>query len=148
MMKTLNILFVTALLSSSLVSCAGPAFMPHSAYTPRPAPVFGTLAPTATATLAMPMSARFAHLRPGPGTVASLARSVSVAPRLSGAFTGSDYQPHLAREYRNGWQAGAYDAAWGAGRDYRRAYAVQGTGWESYFQEGYGDGYDGRPMAH
>jgi len=83
-----------------------------------------------------------------PQAVARPTVPLAVNPRVVTLREGSDYQPHLATEYRNGWRAGAQDSAYGANRDYRRAYACQGTGWESYFQEGYTDGYQGRPMAH
>lgn len=60
----------------------------------------------------------------------------------------SDYLDHLAREYRNGWRAGRADRFNGWDRDYRRAYEIFGRGWESYFQEGYADGYEGRCPQH
>ena len=61
---------------------------------------------------------------------------------------GSDYPPNLATEYRNGFEIGQKDASVGYPRDSRRAYERFGGGYESYFQEGYADGYDGRQMAH
>jgi hypothetical protein len=60
----------------------------------------------------------------------------------------TDYLPHLSQEYRSGHDIGAKDRQYGYPRDYRRAYERFGRGYESYFQEGYADGYDGRPMAH
>jgi hypothetical protein len=60
----------------------------------------------------------------------------------------SDYQPHLAVEYRNGYFAGRRDAAWGVTRNSPAAFRASGGRWESYFQEGYADGYDGRPIRH
>lgn len=60
----------------------------------------------------------------------------------------SDYQPHLAAEYRNGYFAGRRDAAWGIQRNSPAAFRVSGGRWESYFQEGYADGYDGRQIRH
>ena len=60
----------------------------------------------------------------------------------------SDYLPHLSQEYRSGYEIGAKDRQYGYPRDYRRAYERFGRGYESYFQEGYTDGYDGRQMAH
>lgn len=60
----------------------------------------------------------------------------------------SDYQPHLAREYRAGYWAGRQDSAYGYQRNSVRAFRAFGGRWESYFQEGYADGYDGRPMNH
>lgn len=60
----------------------------------------------------------------------------------------SDYQPHLAREYRTGYWAGRQDSAYGFPRNSVRAFRASGGRWESYFQEGYADGYDGRPMNH
>lgn len=56
------------------------------------------------------------------------------------------YLPHLAQAYRMGYCAGRQDRACGFDRNYRRAFEVSGTQWESYFQEGYADGYDCRPM--
>ena len=58
------------------------------------------------------------------------------------------YLPHLAHAYRMGYCAGRNDRACGYHRDYRRAFEVSGSGWESYFQEGYADGYECRPMNH
>jgi len=60
----------------------------------------------------------------------------------------SDYLPHLAAEYRNGYFAGRRDAAWGIHRNSTAAFRVSGGRWESYFQEGYADGYDGRQIRH
>ena len=60
----------------------------------------------------------------------------------------SDYLPHLCDEYRSGYDIGRTDASYGYPRDPRRAYLRYGHGYESYFQEGYGDGYDGRRMMH
>lgn len=60
----------------------------------------------------------------------------------------SDYPAHLAHDYRMGYFAGRQDRAWGYDRNYRRAYSFSGCGWESYFQEGYADGYEGRRMSH
>jgi len=58
------------------------------------------------------------------------------------------YQPHLAHAYRMGYCAGRNDRACGFDRNYRRAFEASGSGWESYFQEGYADGYECRPMNH
>jgi len=58
------------------------------------------------------------------------------------------YQPHLAHAYRMGYCAGRNDRACGFDRDYLRAFETSGSGWESYFQEGYADGYECRPMNH
>lgn len=60
----------------------------------------------------------------------------------------SDYLPHLAQEYRSGYDIGAKDRQMGYPRDYRRAYERFGRGYESYFQEGYADGYDGNRIRH
>ena len=60
----------------------------------------------------------------------------------------SDYLPHLAQEYRSGYDIGAKDRQMGYPRDYRRAYERFGHGYESYFQEGYADGYDGDRIRH
>lgn len=70
-----------------------------------------------------------------------------VSPGYSGARRGA-YQPHLAHAYRMGYFAGRQDRAWGLDRNYRRAFELSGASWESYFQEGYADGYDCRPMNH
>lgn len=59
-----------------------------------------------------------------------------------------DYPPHLLDEYRNGHNVGVQDRSYGYPNDYARAYARFGRGYESYFQEGYADGYNGRPAAH
>ena len=60
----------------------------------------------------------------------------------------SDYLPHLRDEYRNGYDVGAKDRSYGYPRDHSRAYERFGRGYESYFQEGYADGYDGRGLRH
>jgi hypothetical protein len=60
----------------------------------------------------------------------------------------SDYQPHLTADYRVGYWAGRNDAACGWSRNYRRAFVRSGCQWESYFQEGYADGFSGSPMRH
>jgi hypothetical protein len=60
----------------------------------------------------------------------------------------SDYLPHLSQEYRSGWDIGSRDRQTGYPRDYRRAYERFGRGYESYFQEGYEDGFAGRAMRH
>ena len=60
----------------------------------------------------------------------------------------SDYLPHLSQEYRSGYDIGTKDRQMGYPRDHRRAYERFGRGYESYFQEGYADGYDGRPIQH
>ena len=56
------------------------------------------------------------------------------------------YLPHLAHSYRMGYSAGRQDRACGFDRNYRRAFEISGSSWESYFQEGYADGYECRPM--
>ncbi len=60
----------------------------------------------------------------------------------------SDYQAHLAQTYRQGWMAGQMARSYGWPRDYRSAFLAARCGSESYFQEGYADGYDGRCMRH
>lgn len=60
----------------------------------------------------------------------------------------TEYQPHLAADYRAGYWAGRRDAGMGFGRNSRGAFLASGCRWESYFQEGYADGYEGRPMNH
>ncbi len=60
----------------------------------------------------------------------------------------SDYLPHLSQEYRNGYDIGAKDRQAGYPRDHRRGYERFGRGYESYFQEGYADGYDGNRIRH
>ena len=60
----------------------------------------------------------------------------------------SDYQPQLTAEYRNGYDIGQRDASVGYPSDYQRAFERFGNGYQSYFQEGYSDGYDGREMQH
>jgi hypothetical protein len=56
------------------------------------------------------------------------------------------YLPHLAHAYRLGYCAGRQDRACGFDRNYRRAFEASGSSWESYFQEGYADGYECRAM--
>jgi hypothetical protein len=58
------------------------------------------------------------------------------------------YPPVHADEYRSGYDLGRTDARYGYPRDPRRAYTRYGRGYESFFQEGYLDGYDGRSMRH
>ncbi len=67
---------------------------------------------------------------------------VAVAPEAG------DYQPHLAADYRAGFHAGRQAALCGWRRNYHGAFLASGCRWESYFQEGYSDGYEGRPMRH
>lgn len=78
---------------------------------------------------------------PGPGPAPYLPPTPGVPPT-------SDYLPHLSAEYRNGYDIGARDRSYGYPRDYLRAYQRFGRGYESYFQEGYFDGFDGRSMRH
>lgn len=162
-MKTLPTLLASLTLSSGMVSCVGTVPM-HPGNT---ISLYAPLPNAARPAVPLNIHPRVTHM--GSSNVAQFATPVSVNPMLTSGFTqavarpvaplavnprlvqstgGSDYQPHLASEYRNGWRAGAQDAAYGVNRDYRRAYACHGTGWESYFQEGYNDGYEGRPMAH
>jgi len=166
-MKTLPTLLASLSLISGMVSCVGPMPMHPGNHISLHAPFPSAPSQVARPSVPLNVNPRLAHL--GSTQVAQFATPVSLNPRLTNPFTqavarptsplavnprlvqfagGSDYQPHLASEYRNGWRAGAQDVAYGANRDYRRAYAYQGTGWESYFQEGYNDGYEGRPMAH
>jgi hypothetical protein len=56
--------------------------------------------------------------------------------------SSSDYAPHLLQSYRAGYRYGKADRLSGFPRDYHRAYLMSGEAWESYFQEGYGHGYD------
>lgn len=167
-MKTLPTLLASLALISSMVSCVGPMPMHPgtnvSLLNPFPS------APSQAARPSAPLNVNPRYLGAPAPSAAQFARPVSFNPRMTDFVTqafarptvpltvnprlvnlgggGSDYQPHLASEYRNGWRAGAQDAAYGAPRDYRRAYVCQGSGWESYFQEGYNDGYEGRGMAH
>ena len=68
--------------------------------------------------------------------------------RNYGFRDGSDYAPNLSEAYRLGYRCGSDDAFEGRGRNYSLAYRRYGSGWESYFQEGYADGYDGRRPRH
>lgn len=61
---------------------------------------------------------------------------------------GSDYQPELAQSYRQGWAAGQRARHCGWQRDSHGAFLCSGAAWESYFQEGYADGFDGRGRRH
>jgi hypothetical protein len=166
-MKTLPTLLASLTLISGLVSCTNQVPMYPGNHISLHAPFPGIQSHIARPYAPLNVNPRYLGAPATP--VAQFARPVSFNPNLAGIVTqaiarptipmavnprvvglggGSDYQPHLATEYRNGWRAGAQDAACGANRDYRRAYACFGTGWESYFQEGYSDGYEGRPMAH
>lgn len=60
----------------------------------------------------------------------------------------SDYLPHLRDEYRTAYDIGARDRSYGYLSDYKRAFTRFGRGFESYFQEGYNDGYNGARMKH
>lgn len=80
------------------------------------------------------------------GTAAPTASHADPAPVVASA--PGDYLPHLAHAYRMGYCAGRNDRACGLDRNYRRAFEASGSGWESYFQEGYADGYECRPMNH
>lgn len=60
----------------------------------------------------------------------------------------SDYQPNLAAAYRAGYNYGHIDRDDGYPRQSHRAYLRWGGGYESYFQEGYADGYDNTGMRH
>ncbi|MGV3658873.1 MAG: hypothetical protein ACO1TE_01775 [Prosthecobacter sp.] len=62
--------------------------------------------------------------------------------------SGSDYQPELAQSYRQGWAAGQRARHCGWQRDSHGAFLCSGCAWESYFQEGYADGFDGHGMRH
>jgi hypothetical protein len=166
-MKTLPALLATLTLISSMVSCVGPAPMHPGSNVSFFPPALNPAAQAARPTVPLNVNPRYlgAPARPvaqfatpvafNPNLANFISQVVArpsapliVNPRVGTLREGSDYQPHLASEYRHGWRAGAQDATYGASRDYRRAYACQGTGWESYFQEGYNDGYEGRPMAH
>jgi len=103
----------------------------------------------ATVTSAAPMVAhadpafwghRCATFVPVTASVCDPAPVVASAP--------GDYLPHLAHAYRLGYCAGRNDRACGFERNYRRAFEASDSGWESYFQEGYADGYECRPMNH
>lgn len=60
----------------------------------------------------------------------------------------SDYLPHLRDEYRSGYDIGAKDRSLGYLSDPKRAYTRFGRGAESYFNEGYADGFSGAPIRH
>ena len=60
----------------------------------------------------------------------------------------SDYPTHLQASYRCGYWAGVEARRNGWGRDYHGAFIATGSSWESYFQEGYADGYDCHGMRH
>ena len=62
--------------------------------------------------------------------------------------TQSDYIPPLRDEYRAGYEIGAQDRSYGYPANYQRAYQRFGHGYESYFQEGYNDGYEARAIRH
>lgn len=121
-MKTIALILLVAAMISS---CAGPLPPP---VLPPPTPLHYLPAPTPTVWHA-PLA-----------TTASITH-VSSAPR-------SDYQPHLARSYRAGHRYGAADRFCGRSRDYRSAFLCSGESWESYFQEGYNDGYELRGQQH
>jgi hypothetical protein len=74
--------------------------------------------------------------------------STATPPRYRPPQPGNDDADHLTKEYQNGYDIGQRDASVGYPRDYRRAFERFGGGYESTFQEGYMDGYDGRGMQH
>ena len=69
-------------------------------------------------------------------------------PALAPPPAQSDYPPHLRDEYRSGHEIGVQDRSYGYPANYQRAYQRFGHGYESCFQEGYDDGYEGRSMRH
>ena len=60
----------------------------------------------------------------------------------------SDYLPHLRDEYRAGYDIGAKDHSLGYLSDPKRGYTRFGHGFETYFNEGYSDGFNGGQMRH
>jgi hypothetical protein len=74
--------------------------------------------------------------------------SYGYAPSYAGAAAQADYQPHLLTVYRQGYWAGVHARRCGWARDSHGAWLASGLAWESYFQEGYADGYDGHGMRH
>ncbi|HEY1051059.1 MAG TPA: hypothetical protein VGE39_14915 [Prosthecobacter sp.] len=74
--------------------------------------------------------------------------TVTVRQPRNGRAAGSDYQPELAQSYRQGWAAGQRARHCGWQRDSHGAFLCSGAAWESYFQEGYADGFDGHGMRH
>jgi hypothetical protein len=72
--------------------------------------------------------------------------SYTPAPRPAEAR--GDYPTHLLAAYRQGYWAGVYARQYGWARDSHGAWLAAGAGWESYFQEGYADGYDCHGMRH
>ncbi len=85
---------------------------------------------------------------PGPGGGYYPSEPPRYEPPTPTVPPSSDYLPHLRDEYRNGYDVGAKDRSYGYPRDHSRAYDRFGRGYESYFQEGYADGYDGRGLRH
>jgi len=85
---------------------------------------------------------------PGPAPLPAPGNGGYYPPTPTPPPPSSDYLPHLRDEYRNGYDVGAKDRSYGYPRDHRRAYERFGRGYESYFQEGYADGYDGRGLRH
>ncbi len=122
-MKTIAFILLVV---ASLSSCAGPLPPPILPPLPPPPPIPLPVAPAVWHTPLL--------------TPASITHVSTVAR--------GDYQPHLLRSYRAGYRYGAADRYIGRPRDYRSAFLCSGESWESYFQEGYADGYDLRGEQH
>lgn len=82
------------------------------------------------------------------GTRFSALAAAPVASFASRPVGHSDYAPHLLQSYRAGYRFGKADRLSGFPRDYHNAYLASGEAWESYFQEGYGHGYELQGEQH
>jgi hypothetical protein len=96
-----------------------------------------------------PSSSPWSSARPqvAPPPLQSSGRPVQQSTRPTPPPT-SDYLPLQRDEYRSGYDIGAKDRSLGYLSDPKRAYTRFGRGAESYFNEGYSDGFNGTPIRH
>lgn len=96
-----------------------------------------------------PSSSPWSSARPqvAPPPLQSSGRPVQQTTRAVPPPT-SDYMPLQRDEYRSGYDIGAKDRSLGYLSDPKRAYTRFGRGAESYFNEGYSDGFNGAPIRH
>jgi hypothetical protein len=145
-MKTLPSLLTTLSTAALLSSCADmgmvgmmPPPMMHGAPTGPRMLAGSSFTSPAVATLA----------RPATGAARFTLPTAPVASFASRPMVGSsDYAPHLLQSYRAGYRYGKADRLSGFPRDYHNAFLASGEAWESYFQEGYGHGYELQGEQH
>ena len=80
-----------------------------------------------------------------PGAVGAPAPAPGYGPAPAPYPPVAEERPEYASEYRNGYDIGSQDRNYGYPQDARRAYDRFGRGFETYFREGYSDGFEGRP---